>query len=183
MTQQLVAERRGTQRRRRLGEVLVLHGLIAEDDVTAALLDQRRSRRRLGQILLARGTISTADLYSALAEQEGGGLECEHGFGTGLRGAIKGSTDQRQDAATGGSEDVRVARPLGELLVNRGWVERKDVAEALAEQGRTGRPLGEILVDRGAVSPPELSRVLAEQARGSSDTEQGFGTGLRKRLT
>lgn len=173
MTQQLVAELRGTPRRRRLGEVLVLRGLVAEDDVASALMEQRRTRRRLGQILLARGTISSSDLDSALAEQVGGGLESEHGFGTGLRGAIEGSSDRRHDVA---------GRPLGELLINRGWVEHGDVAGALAEQGRTGRPLGEILVDRGAVSPPELSRALAEQAKGSPDAEQGFGTGLRKRL-
>lgn len=181
MTQQLVVGRRGTEHRRRLGEVLVLRGLVAENDVTSALLEQRRSRRRLGQILLARGTISSSDLYGALAEQAGGGLECEHGFGTGLRGAIESSSDRRHDVAAGGSEDV--GRPLGELLINRGWVAHKDAAGALAEQGRTGQPLGEILVDRGSVSPPELSRVLAEQAKGSPDAEQGFGTGLRKRLT
>lgn len=183
MTEQLVAGLRGTPRRRRLGEVLVLRGLVAEDDVASALMEQRRTRRRLGQILLARGTISSSDLYSALAEQMGGGLESEHGFGTGLRGAIEGSSDRRHDVAAEVSEGIRVGRPLGELLINRGWVEHGDVAGALAEQGRTGRPLGEILVDRGAVSPPELSRALAEQAKGSPDAEHGFGTGLRKRLT
>lgn len=181
MTEQLVAGRRGTPRRRRLGEVLVLRGLVAEDDVASALMEQRRSRRRLGQILLARGTISSSDLYSALAEQVGGGVECEQGFGTGLRGAIEGSSDRRNDVTVGASEAL--GRPLGELLINRGWVAHKDVAGALAEQGRTGRRLGEILVDQGAVSPPELSRVLAEQAEGSPHVEQGFGTGLRKRLT
>ncbi|MEX2102847.1 MAG: hypothetical protein WD805_02700 [Gaiellaceae bacterium] len=182
MTEQLVAERRDTPRRRRLGEVLVLRGLVAQDDVASALMEQRRSRRRLGQILLARGTISSSDLHSALAEQAGGGLESEHGFGTGLRGAIEGSADRRNDVSVA-SEGVLVGRPLGELLINRGWVEHGDVSGALAEQGRTGRPLGEILVDRGAVSPPELSRALAEQAKGSPDAERGFGTGLRKRLT
>jgi hypothetical protein len=77
--------------------VLVLRGLVAEDDVTSALLEQRRSRRRIGQILLARGTISASDLFSALTEQTNGGLAREHGFGTGLRRAIEGSCDPRHD--------------------------------------------------------------------------------------
>jgi hypothetical protein len=95
MTQVLVAERRRTPRR--LGEVLVLRGLVAEDEVTSALLEQRRSGRRIGQILLARGTISPSDLFSALAEQTNGGILCEHGFGTGLRRAIAGSCDRRHE--------------------------------------------------------------------------------------
>lgn len=98
MTQALVAERRRTPRR--LGEVLVLRGLVAEDDVSSALLEQRRSHRRIGQILLARGTISASDLFSALAEQTSGGLACEHGFGTGLRDAIESSCGRREDVRT-----------------------------------------------------------------------------------
>lgn len=95
---QALVERRHTPRR--LGEVLVLRGLVAEDDVTSALLEQRRNRRRIGQILLARGTISTSDLFSALAEQTNGGLAHEHGFGTGLRRAIEGSCDRRSEVQT-----------------------------------------------------------------------------------
>jgi len=98
MIQALVAERRRTPRR--LGEVLVLRGLVAEDDVTSALLEQRRSHRRIGQILLARGTISASDLFSALAEQTNGGLAREQGFGTGLRRAIEGSCGRRPDIQT-----------------------------------------------------------------------------------
>jgi hypothetical protein len=54
-------------------------------------------------------------------------------------------------------------RPLGELLVERGFVVTSELEAALAEQGRTGRKLGEILVARGAITGAQLTRVLVEQ--------------------
>jgi hypothetical protein len=55
-------------------------------------------------------------------------------------------------------------RPLGELLVERGFVIPSELEAALAEQERTGRKLGELLVSRGAVTGSQLTRVLVEQA-------------------
>jgi hypothetical protein len=55
-------------------------------------------------------------------------------------------------------------RPLGELLVVRGFVVRSELEAALAEQQRTGRKLGEILVAQGALTGSQLTRILVEQA-------------------
>ena len=55
-------------------------------------------------------------------------------------------------------------RPLGELLVERGFVLAGELEAALAEQERTGRKLGEILVARGSLTATQLTRVLVEQA-------------------
>jgi predicted nucleic acid-binding protein len=55
-------------------------------------------------------------------------------------------------------------RPLGEHLVERGFIVPRELEAALAEQERTGRKLGEILVSRGAITGAQLTRVLVEQA-------------------
>jgi len=55
-------------------------------------------------------------------------------------------------------------RPLGEILVERGFIVPGELETALAEQQRTGRKLGEILVAHGALTGSQLTRVLVEQA-------------------
>jgi hypothetical protein len=55
-------------------------------------------------------------------------------------------------------------RPLGELLVGRGFIVPSELEAAIAEQQRTGRKLGEILVAHGALTGSQLTRVLLEQA-------------------
>ena len=55
-------------------------------------------------------------------------------------------------------------RPLGEHLVERGFILTSELETALAEQRRSGRKLGEILVAQGALTNSQLTRVLVEQA-------------------
>ena len=54
-------------------------------------------------------------------------------------------------------------RPLGELLVETGWLTPTELEGALAEQRRTGRLVGEILVESGYISAFTLGRALASQ--------------------
>ncbi len=54
-------------------------------------------------------------------------------------------------------------RPLGELLVDGGWLTPTELEGALAEQRRTGRLMGEILVGFGHISAFTLGRALASQ--------------------
>ena len=54
-------------------------------------------------------------------------------------------------------------RPLGELLLETGWLTPTELEGALAEQGRTGRLMGEILVASGYISTFTLGRALASQ--------------------
>jgi hypothetical protein len=167
---QALIDEKGTARWRRIGELLVLRGLLADEDVRSALAEQKRSGRRLGQILVARGAISEAALDSTLAEQSGQ-LQPEPGFGGGLREAINVQREQST------RERRERRRPLGQVLVRQGYVSDEDINRALAEQAKSGKLLGEILVDHGAVSPPVLSRALQEQAE--TEPERGFFTGLR----
>jgi type IV pilus assembly protein PilB len=55
-----------------------------------------------------------------------------------------------------------LARPLGEMLVDRGVVTSGALREALRRQRRDKRPIGELLVDAGA-HEPEVTTALAEQ--------------------
>jgi hypothetical protein len=54
-------------------------------------------------------------------------------------------------------------RPLGELLIETGWVTPTELEGALAEQRRTDRLVGEILVESGYISAFTLGRTLASQ--------------------
>ena len=169
MSQALIDER-GEARWRRIGELLVMRGLLAEADVASALVEQKRSGRRLGQILVDRGVISPAALDSTLAEQASR-LEPERGFGAGLRDAI--GVQRAEGAHERGPE-----RPqLGQVLRRQGYISDEDINRALAEQAKSGKLIGEILVEQGAVSAPALSRALETQA--GAEPEQGFFSGLR----
>lgn len=171
MSQALIDER-AAARWRRIGELLVLRGLLAEEDVASALAEQKRSGRRLGQILVARGVISAAALDSTLAEQASE-LQPERGFGAGLREAIG---VQREQSA---QERTQHPPPVGQVLVRQGYLSDEDINRALAEQAKSGKLIGEILVEQGAVSEPVLARALEAQAGAEPETEPGFFTGLR----
>src|SRR5688572_2568315 len=57
--------------KRQLGAILVERGLVSQDDVDAAMVEQARTSRSLGQVLVARELVTEADVISALAEQAG----------------------------------------------------------------------------------------------------------------
>jgi hypothetical protein len=58
--------------RRPLGEIFVERGLVSEDQVEAALVEQRQSGGKLGEILVEHGVLSRLDLAGALADQWAG---------------------------------------------------------------------------------------------------------------
>jgi prefoldin subunit 5 len=69
------------------------------------------------------------------------------------------------------------AEPLGGLLVSRGHLTEEQLELALTEQKATGRPLGEIVVARGFTPAPTVAQALATQHGGLLKTEYGFATG------
>ena len=56
---------------RPLGELIARAGLVAPNDLHAALAASRASRRRLGDVLLEQGLIGERELAQVVAEQEG----------------------------------------------------------------------------------------------------------------
>jgi hypothetical protein len=171
MSQALIDER-GEARWRRIGELLVLRGLLAEDDVASALAEQKRSGRRLGQILIDRGVITAAALDSALAEQASD-FEPSRGFGGGLRKAIGAQREQNAQ------ETQSQRAPLGQVLRRQGYVSDEDINRALAEQAKNGKLIGEILVEQGVVPAPVVSRALESQNGAEPDAQSGLFSGLR----
>jgi hypothetical protein len=72
-----------------LGTLLVRRGLITNEQLAAALADQRGTGEPLGHILVARGYATPATVALALATQHGGLLKTEYGFATGFEtGAV-----------------------------------------------------------------------------------------------
>jgi hypothetical protein len=167
---QALIDERGAARWRRIGELLVMRGLLAEEDVASALAEQKRSGRRLGQILVDRGVISAAALDSTLAEQASE-VQPERGFGAGLRDAIGVQREQST------RERAPERPPLGQVLLRQGYISDEDINRALADQARSGKLIGEILVEHGAVSEPVISRALEAQA--GAEPEGGLFSGLR----
>jgi hypothetical protein len=99
-----------------LGEFLVLEGLLTEEQLAAALAEQRRTGERLGTILVASGVLAGPTLAMALADQHGSAIQTEHGWATGWARTPSGPPSR--DAATsqsaqrsGAPETGRPARP------------------------------------------------------------------------
>jgi hypothetical protein len=54
-------------------------------------------------------------------------------------------------------------RPIGEILLEHGWVERANLDRALASQRPAGRRLCSMLIARGELDPDHAARALGEQ--------------------
>jgi hypothetical protein len=131
---------------RPLGELLIKKGLLTEQELDAALTEQRRSGRLIGQILVHSGALSAFALAQALTEQHGVELQTE------------ADLDAKPRPQT-------AWRPLGRLLVEEGYVTKAELRKALRTQRESSgrRLLGEILVAEGFLSGISLARALAEQ--------------------
>jgi pyruvate/2-oxoglutarate dehydrogenase complex dihydrolipoamide acyltransferase (E2) component len=193
----------------RLGELLLAHELVTEDELAEALAEQRKTKPKklLGEIVLRQGLVSAPTLVRLLATQAQLELEEEKGFGTGLRRAIElrhqedrmepeaePEPEQAPDATAAGVPHDHVEpaaetaappiapRRLGELLVEKGLLTGSELDAALTEQEDSGRMLGEVVVDLGYVPMITLVNVLTEQLNGECEQQSGFGTGLRQLL-
>jgi len=141
-----------------LGTLLVQQGVLSSEQLDLALAEQRRSGRVLGQILVSFGYLTGLSLASALSEQ--------HGVELRPTSRPAPSREIAPGRAPRGAEGEASPswRPLGRLLVEKGYLTELELEEALAQQlRREGSRLGEILVEGDYVSGPELARALAEQ--------------------
>src|SRR5205085_2848793 len=80
---------------RPLGQLFVERGLITQDELEEALIEQRETRKRLGTILVSRGLVSGPELTSVLVDQLGMELTKESGFGSGLWDEIRNRNQRR----------------------------------------------------------------------------------------
>jgi hypothetical protein len=128
-----------------LGRLLVERGVINQEQLDAALATQRSEGGMLGEILTSRGWVTPLSIAAALAKQK---------------------ADEPGDASPAhASRPGRGSnwKPLGTLLVERGFIGDVQLKQALAIQGDGGGFLGEILVERGWLSAADLVLALAAQ--------------------
>jgi hypothetical protein len=164
-----------------LGTLLVGEGLLTATELEAALVEQRRSGRLLGQILVGAGYLTALSLAQALSAQHG--VELQPTSSSGLRAA----TDPRHHPPKAPPRQIRSTeahgqawRPLGKLLVSKGFLTGTELEQALAEQEqRPERRLGEIVVARGYLSGPALAVALAEQHGVDLETEDELAADLQ----
>ncbi len=145
---------------RPLGAILVEDGLLTETQLELAVAEQRRTGRMLGQILVDFGYLTGFALARVLADQHGVDLQK-----TGEDEPVPPGDALAEAPATDGRPVSEGAwRPLGKLLVEKGFLGETELRWALAEQRqRRGLRLGELLVERGLLSGAALGRALAEQ--------------------
>lgn len=156
---------------RPLGDLLVDQQLLTEDELEQALSEQARTGRLLGQIIVNNGYLSAFSLARVLSEQHGVDLQPV----TSPQPPERKPTLSLADPPALGSPETRrdaLWRPLGKVLVERGFLTETQLADALAEQQAANGRLGEILVSRGLLSGLELAQALAEQHGVELDTER-----------
>jgi hypothetical protein len=75
--------------------------------------------------------------------------------------------------------ELRQGPRLGEVLVQHNVITLENLTRALEEQQQTGRPLGEIIVQRGYAPPHLVAQALATQYGQMVKTEYGYATGFQ----
>ncbi len=134
-----------------LGELLVARKKLTRTDMLQALADEQTKRRvPLGEVLINMGLITHQDLQGVLGWQ----------------------SQKKRLTQTG------IAR-LGETLVNQGALNSEQLGEALQLQVLDPRPIGQILVSKGFCTPEQVLAALEAQivrrnqlAAGGGDSEE-----------
>ena len=148
---------------RQLGDLLVDEGLLTEDELEQALLEQARSGRLLGQIVVSHGYLSAFSLARVLSEQHGVQVRQPDDDDPATATIALALADPPEFGATEQATDAPPWRPLGRLLLDRGFLTEPQLNDALTEQREGHGRLGEILVSRGLLSGTQLAQALAEQ--------------------
>jgi hypothetical protein len=150
---------------RQLGELLLDEELLTEDELEQALLEQARSGRLLGQILVSNGYLSAFSLARVLSDQHGVQLRVAGDSEPEAPTPALALVDPPELGATEAPQPESQThwRPLGKLLLAKGFLNESQLEEALCEQREGHARLGEILVSRGLLSGTQLAQTLAEQ--------------------
>ena len=146
---------------RLIGAFFVEKGLVTQEQLEHALHKQEQSGERLGEIIVAEFGVSRLELASVLAEQW-----AEFERDTKARDAQAAPEGQSRPAVpepVAAPVEPQLRRPIGEIFLERGFVNAADLEKALDVQRQTGARLGEVLVEQGSLSRLDLASALAEQ--------------------
>lgn len=142
----------------RIGEILVNAGLLEKQQLSHALSLQFRpehANKRLGSLLVELGYARREDIEAVVAGhyQQGGGSPAAQSS------PPPSSAEQREPPKT-------PHRPLGQILVDKGYITQAQLQQALKKQVTHAdeyTPLGDILLLEGWVSESQLQEALAQQ--------------------
>lgn len=110
---------------RKLGEMLVEHGILTESQLLEALETQKQKRKLLGEIIVSLGYTTKEKLDATLARQYGSKL----GEILINKGLI--TFEQLQKAF---SDQESSMKSMGELLIDKGFVGEAELMDGLAKQ-------------------------------------------------
>jgi len=164
---------------RQLGELLLDEELLTEDELEQALLEQARSGRLLGQILVSNGYLSAFSLARVLSDQHGVQLRAVADDEPEAPTLGLAPAEPPEFGSTQAAQPETHWRPLGKVLVEKGFLTPSQLEEALREQREGHGRLGEILVSRGLVSGTRLAQALAEQHGVDLGPATGLETAIR----
>ena len=133
---------------RPLGELFVERGLITQDELEEALVEQRETRKRLGTILVGRGLVSGPELTSVLVDQLGMELTKESGFGSGLWDEIRRRHPRANDRVP--AEPTAPAAPEEILVVAHKTAATPALLEAIRARAARGPARFHLLVPNPA---------------------------------
>lgn len=137
-----------------IGDILVKHGFITEEDLQKFINTSRFSR--IGEKLLQEGLVTTEQLKYAMEYQRQNGGR----IGSILVDLQYMTEIQLEDFL---SKSERAKQPLGEMLVERGEITREQLKNALDLQKKSGGKIGEVLLFLKYITPEKLYRNLATQ--------------------
>ena len=147
---------------RLMGDLLVERNIITREQLEQALRLQEETGNRIGEIVVSEFGVSRVEIAGVLSEQWADIEQAERAKNA------EESARAKLQAAPGPVKpltpaEVRLRRPLGQILVERGFISKEQLDAALAAQPTSGTRIGEILIEQGALTRLDLASALGEQ--------------------
>ncbi len=130
-----------SETKKKLGEILIDHKFITEDQLALGIEKQKITQMRLGEILTELGFVTKEELSQALPTQIGRIL-----------------SEPVPPVPT-----LVKSKKLGEILLNYSLITKEQLAKGVEEQKNTNRRMGEVLTELGFLTEEKLARALSAQ--------------------
>jgi type II secretory ATPase GspE/PulE/Tfp pilus assembly ATPase PilB-like protein len=111
-----------------LGELLVHLGLVTQEQVSAALTQQKKTKKKLGELLVADGVLSTTHLINALYQQSQAAKKKLGKF----EGLVAAQCISQQQLDTATAEAREQQRPIENVLLEKYRLSKAEIGRALS---------------------------------------------------
>ena len=132
----------GSEKKRRLGEILLEEKLITREQLALGIEKQKISQKKLGEILSELGFIREENLLKALSSQLGSPV---------------------REFPLSASSPALKGHKLGEIFLKSNLITREQLNKAIEEQKKTNKRLGEVFCALGIVTEEKLAWALSVQ--------------------